>query len=231
MRAVAAASMAVPLHPSPHSRQQMRNVALMQSTVDDGEPVYCAHGRCHDSIMFSRRRPSLCSSAVQVVGPTAYYVSVVICQRDVSLPWSAHARGRRAFLMHQAVRTSQSQDTIGKLRYASKTSPLLRPGGSGGQHSTTLRLIAMFLPAFEDNTPFAGLDRGDSATLDSFCRELLSQQSMDSDSLFRDISIPDVSRAPDGGDSQVLLHRFGARIASSAQRSPECTPSEIPRTC
>jgi hypothetical protein len=44
--------------------------------------------------------------------------------------------------------------------------------------------------------------------LDSFCRDLLSQQSMDSDSLFRDISIPDVSRGPDAEISQVLL-RWG----------------------
>jgi hypothetical protein len=66
----------------------------------------------------------------------------------------------------------------------------------------------MFSPAFEDNTPFPGIDRGDSALLDSFCRDLLSQQSMDSDSLFRDISIPDVSRGPDAEISQVLL-RWG----------------------
>ena len=58
--------------------------------------------------------------------------------------------------------------------------------------------------AFDDSMPLGQmLDRRDSAVLDSLCRELLGQDSMESDSLFRDITLPDVSRPPESTQGQV----------------------------
>ena len=58
---------------------------------------------------------------------------------------------------------------------------------------------------FEDTTAFGQLlDRRDSAILDSFCRELLGEDDcMDSGSLFRDITVPDISRPQEVSHGQV----------------------------
>ncbi len=58
------------------------------------------------------------------------------------------------------------------------------------------------------------LDRRDSAVLDSLCRELLGQDSMDSDSLFRDITLPDVSRPPELTLPQVRVRTLSLAIAT-----------------
>ena len=78
--------------------------------------------------------------------------------------------------------------------------------------------------AFDDSMAVGQmLDRRDSAVLDSLCRELLGQDSMDSDSLFRDITLPDVSRPPESSQAQVPSQC--SRCHRRCQRSCRCIPA------
>ena len=84
----------------------------------------------------------------------------------------------------------------------------------------------MSLLAFEDSMALGqALDRPDSAVLDSLCRELLGQDSMDSDILFKDITLPpDVSRLPTPSHGQVPPQRHSVAIPTMSGKAWNASP-------